>query len=103
MHRDPPRFLIIYLFYVRLGEGGRRRVDSQDRTPAERIVTVTRRLKLTLRACQAPGCDRGFMGWGRQKYCSKACAVRADYHKHAEQRRAGQRRRYRRAKTEEKD
>ncbi len=76
-------------------------MDSQDRTPAERIVTVTRRLKLTTRACQAPGCDKGFMGWGRQKYCSNACSVRADYHRHIEKRRAGQRRRYQATKRGE--
>jgi len=76
-------------------------VGHRDNTPAERIATVTRRLKLTLRACQAPGCEKGFMGWGRQKYCSKACAVRADYHRHIEKRRASQRGRYSRAKTGE--
>ena len=67
----------------------------------ERIVNVTRRLKLTPRACQGPGCSAEFMGWGQQKYCSKACAVRADYHLHLEKRRAGQRDRYRRANSGE--
>ncbi len=67
----------------------------------ERIVVVTRRLKLTPRVCRAPGCAAEFMGWGQQKYCSKACAVRADYHRHLEKRRAGQRDRYRRAKSGE--
>jgi hypothetical protein len=78
-------------------------VGDLDRAPTERIVTVTRRLKLTPRTCQAPGCNKGFLGWGRQKYCSKTCAVRADYHRHIEERRAGQRGRYRRAKTGEGD
>ncbi len=74
--------------------------DLESRS-AERLVTVIRRLKLTPRVCQGPGCRTQFMGWGRRKYCSKACAVRADYHKHLEKRRAGQRDRYRRAKGSE--
>ena len=76
-------------------------MSGQDSTPTERIVTVTRRLKLTPRACQAPGCGKEFVGWGKAKYCSKACAVRADYHNHIEKRRAGQRDRYRRATSGE--
>lgn len=61
---------------------------------SERIVTVTRRLKLTTRKCRAPGCDEEFMGWGRQRYCSRRCAVRADYHNHIVERRAARRNRY---------
>jgi tRNA(Ile2) C34 agmatinyltransferase TiaS len=66
---------------------------------AERVITVTRRLKLTPRTC--PVCGRGFEGWGRATYCSRPCVQKADYRRHAEARRAARRERYRRRKAAE--
>ena len=64
----------------------------------ERVITLQRRLKLTERTCAA--CGMGFQGWGVQRYCSKRCARRADYHRHPEKRRATRRAYYRRNKAE---
>ena len=74
--------------------------DSAD-APTESVIIVTRRLRLTQRSCQAPGCSKEFLGTGRQKYCSRTCAVRADYHNHLESRRTRQRERYRRSRQKE--
>ena len=64
---------------------------------SERIITLQRRLKLTERTCAA--CGEEFQGWGVQRYCSKRCARRADYHRHPEKRRATRRAYYRRSKA----
>ena len=67
-------------------------------TEAERIITIQRHLKISDRVCVV--CSKTFQGWGVQKYCSKQCARRADYHKHPERRRATRRAYYRRVKGE---
>jgi predicted nucleic acid-binding Zn ribbon protein len=59
-----------------------------------RVVYIRRRLVLTPRTCAV--CGAAFEGWGRQRFCSKACQRRWDYRRHAEQRRAARRERYRR-------
>jgi predicted nucleic acid-binding Zn ribbon protein len=59
-----------------------------------RVVYIRRRLVLTPRTCAQ--CGTAFEGWGRQRFCSKACQRRWDYRRHAEQRRAARRERYRR-------
>ena len=66
---------------------------------SERVITVERRLKLTERTCAV--CGRTFEGWGRARFCSRACQNRWDYEHHAEQRRATRRERYRRQKAGE--
>lgn len=74
-------------------------------TEQVRYITSTRRLRLTPRLCAAQGCENDFQGWGRQRYCAKQCAVRADYFRHVEARRAARRARYRRVidgRTDEK-
>ncbi len=62
--------------------------------PAEKVITLERRIKLTPRTCAV--CGRPFDGWGQQRYCSVACRRRADYEQHAESRREKRRARYRR-------
>ncbi len=61
-----------------------------------RVITVERRLQLTVRTCAV--CGRTFEGWGRARFCSRTCQNRWDYGQHAEQRRAERRERYRRHK-----
>ena len=63
---------------------------------SERIITVERRLKLTPRTCAV--CGREFPGWGRQRFCGKPCQRKADYQRHADQRRANRREVYKRQK-----
>ena len=63
---------------------------------SERVITVERRLKLSERTCAV--CGHTFEGWGRARFCSRACQNRWDYEQHAEQRRAERRERYRRQK-----
>lgn len=65
---------------------------------SERVITVQRRLKLTDRTCAV--CGTAFRGWGVQRYCSKQCARRADYHRHPEKRRATRRAYYHRTKAD---
>jgi endogenous inhibitor of DNA gyrase (YacG/DUF329 family) len=65
----------------------------------EREITVTRRLKLTVRTCAT--CGNPFPGWGQQKFCSTACQKRADYREHADDRRAAARERSLRQKAEQ--
>ena len=61
---------------------------------SEKVISVQRRLKLSPRTCAT--CGRTFAGWGRQRFCSKACQRRSDYLRHAEARRAKRREYYRR-------
>ncbi len=61
---------------------------------SEKVISVQRRLKLTPRTCAT--CGRTFAGWGRQRFCNKACQRRSDYLLHAEVRRANRREYYRR-------
>jgi len=63
-----------------------------------RIVITERRLKLTPRTCAV--CGSEFLGWGRQRFCSKPCQRKWDYQQHAEQRRANRRAYYRRSKSD---
>jgi hypothetical protein len=70
--------------------------DEQPRT--ERIVTVTRRLPLVTKDC--PVCGRTFTGARWRRYDTSACARRADYARHAVQRRAARREKYRREKKQ---
>jgi predicted nucleic acid-binding Zn ribbon protein len=50
-----------------------------------RTWTVTKTVVVTSRVC--PVCGKKFEGWGKQTYCSQACANRASYQRHAERRR----------------
>jgi hypothetical protein len=68
--------------------------DEQPRP--ERVVTVTRRLPLTTKVC--PVCGKTFTGLSWRRYDTSACARRSDYARHADQRRAARREKYRREK-----
>jgi endogenous inhibitor of DNA gyrase (YacG/DUF329 family) len=48
-------------------------------------VTVERRIPVFKKTC--PVCGKTFEGTKLSKYCSKRCLNRADYHRHAEERR----------------
>jgi hypothetical protein len=61
--------------------------DSRERV-------IVRREPLTEKVC--PACGRTFLGRSLQRYDTSACQKRADYHRHAAERRAYQRERYRR-------
>jgi hypothetical protein len=56
---------------------------------AVREYVVVKREPLIPKIC--PVCGRTFHGLSRQRYCSPNCRHRADYRRHAEQRRAYQR------------
>ena len=61
---------------------------------SEKVISVQRRLKLSPRTCAT--CAQAFAGWGRQRFCGRACQRRWDYLQHAEVRRANRREYYRR-------
>ena len=60
----------------------------------EMTVTVTRHYKLVEKVC--PGCGKTFWGPKVRVYCSSrgACASRANYQRHAPERRAERLRKY---------
>lgn len=59
----------------------------------ERVTIVTRREKIFDKECAF--CGTPFQGLARRKYCSQLCGVKASYRRHAEERRAERRARYR--------
>ena len=61
----------------------------------ERVIV--RREPLVEKVC--PMCGKTFMGLARQMYCSRLCQNRADYQRHAEQRRQHKREVRERAKA----
>jgi hypothetical protein len=61
-------------------------------------VTMERRIPLSEKTC--PVCEKRFMGAKLAKFCSQACKLKASYQRHAEERRAERRERYRASKTE---
>ena len=65
----------------------------------ERVIV--RREPLLDKVC--PVCGRGFRGVSKQRYDSPTCLRRASYQRHAEERRAAERARYRRKKQETKE
>ena len=67
----------------------------------DRERVIVRREPLMDKLC--PVCGRAFRGLARQRYCSRPCRYRADYDRHAQQRRASQRQRYRRKQSEPKE
>jgi tRNA(Ile2) C34 agmatinyltransferase TiaS len=60
--------------------------------PAVREYVVVKREPLLRKTC--PACGQTFQGLSRQRYCSPNCRHRADYQRHAEQRRAYQRQKW---------
>jgi hypothetical protein len=58
---------------------------------SERTKIIVRREPLVDKVC--PVCGTSFVGLGRRRYCSRACAARADYHRHLDARRAAKRER----------
>lgn len=66
---------------------------------SEAAAQIARLRKREDRACEV--CGKVAAMLKRQRYCSDACSLRADYQRHAEQRRANRRARYRRAKGDE--
>lgn len=58
--------------------------------------TYTRRLRLEEKQC--PVCGKRFEGVKKRRYCSRACQAKADYARHAEQRRTRRLESYRRQK-----
>ena len=50
-----------------------------------RVVEVMKRVTVEWKACTQ--CGKKFEGLKKARYCSKACANKADYQRHAEQRR----------------
>lgn len=64
--------------------------------PSERVINVTRRVQLVEHTC--PVCGQAFTGPSWQLYDKLACNKRAEYARHAEQRREARRAKYRRQK-----
>jgi hypothetical protein len=52
---------------------------------------------MKLRSCVV--CGKETLGTSREQYCSAACRLKADYRRHAEQRRQKRREKYRRQRA----
>ena len=80
---------------------GETRVDRDD---AEQEVDRAGRLLAGLRKREervCVVCGTTSVGTARRRYCSAACRLKADYARHAEQRKAARRERYRREREQE--
>jgi len=61
--------------------------------------TYTRRVSLVEKRCLQ--CGRTFVGVKQKRFCSRACQAKADYERHAEQRREARMESYRRQREQQ--
>ena len=65
--------------------------------PQTRVIEVVKRITVEQKIC--PQCGRKFEGAKVAHFCSKSCANKASYQRHAEEARERRREKYRREKT----
>src|SRR3954449_5923410 len=75
--------------------------DTGPVLPPDIARALAARRRREERACVV--CGTPFVGTVRARYCSRACAARADYERHGDQRRAAHRARYQERRAGEPD